>query len=426
MVVKVSASDIQTAAAERYEADLQLLKTWVCINSGTHHVAGNREQLHAIAERFAALPGSGRIEEFEHPADDTDVDTYRACYVHRCRPEAPVQVLLNGHVDTVFDASHPFQDVTLLDAQHLRGPGVTDMKGGIVILLASLELFETFADAELRANLGWEVLLTCDEEIGSVHSRPLLERAAERNQLGITFESSLPDGKLVRRRMGVGYGHARVTGRSAHAGRNFHDGRNAIVKLCDWVQKIHALNHTLDGVIVNTGSMQGGGPLNVVSDHAEARFNLRVQDQIAEQALFQALERIHSEIQESGYTCEWHARLNRRAKEAGPAFDALFEAWQRAASVQGELLDWCDTGGGSDGNLLEAFGLPIIDNLGMMGQHIHSSNEVALLPSLTSRSCLVTTFLLMLSAGEFDALLDGPFAQKLRALQQACTTLTTP
>ena len=185
--------------------------------------------LRSVAERFSCLPGEGRIVEFPHPNEPLIPSAYRACYQHRCREDAPIQVLLNGHIDTVFAADHAFQQCEILDAQGIiKGPGVADMKGGIVIMLAALELFESLQYQGDKNAVGWEVLITCDEEIGSPHSRPVLESAALRNHLGITFESSLPDGKLVRRRMGVGYAHAKVLGRSAHVGRNFAEGKNAI------------------------------------------------------------------------------------------------------------------------------------------------------------------------------------------------------
>ncbi len=371
--------------------------------------------LHAVSKSFSILPGNGEIVEFEHVPDSECTVSCPACYVHRCRENAPIQVFLNGHVDTVYDKNHPFQDCEMQENGTLRGPGITDMKGGIVILLAALELFE----AQVQdPKIGWEVVLTCDEEIGSVQSRPLLKEAAARNHLGITFESSLPDGKLVRKRMGVGYGHAKVLGTSAHVGRNFDDGRNAIVKLSHWITHIHALNQKIPGAIINTGSIHGGGPLNVVSEEAEARFNLRVEDAQAEQALFEALSDIHRSMKEEGYDCQWEAHLNRKAKETGPTFDALFGAWNQAAEALGQTLDWRDTGGGSDGNILQAAGLPIIDNLGMIGDKIHSPNEYAVLSSITERTTLVATFLMMLSAGDFDHPKSNElFARQLKQMQ---------
>jgi len=375
--------------------------------------------LRSVAERFSCLPGEGRIVEFPHPNEPLIPSAYRACYQHRCREDAPIQVLLNGHIDTVFAADHAFQQCEILDAQGIiKGPGVADMKGGIVIMLAALELFESLQYQGDKNAVGWEVLITCDEEIGSPHSRPVLESAALRNHLGITFESSLPDGKLVRRRMGVGYAHAKVLGRSAHVGRNFAEGKNAIVKLCDWITRIHALNDNIPGAIVNTGSIQGGGPLNVVSEQAEARFNLRVDSASAEARLFDAMGHIHRAVEETGYECRWSAHINRKAKETGPAFEILFSAWQHAAAQLGQTLDWRDTGGGSDGNILQAAGLPIIDNLGIIGDQIHSPDEWALLSSIPERTALVTMFLHMLSDGEFDRVSHPAFAHHLKSLQE--------
>jgi glutamate carboxypeptidase len=405
---------IQTLAAKRYIADLQLLESWANINSGTANIGGNQSMLEAIAHRFAKLPGKGGIIDL--PAIASAPPSLPAAYVHRCRENAPVQVLLNGHVDTVFGPDHAFQSCQLIEGEtKLKGPGVTDMKGGIVILLAALEIFETLVN---EPQIGWEIVLTCDEEVGSANSRELLAQAAKRNHIGITFESSLPDQKLVRRRMGVGYARATVRGKSAHVGRDFSNGRNAIVKLSEWIQRIHNLNGKIPGTILNVGSVRGGGPLNVVSELAIAEVNLRMQDAKAEKVLIEALEDLHREVEQEGFICEWHAQVNRPAKESGQAFDRLFEAWTMAADQIGMTLAWRDTGGGSDGNLLQAAGLPIIDNLGMVGDGIHSSQEYAILSSMTDRTTLVAAFLCMLNAGTFDHKGSEPFALQLKKLQQ--------
>lgn len=413
--MKSSIETIRQAAISRYQDDLDLLKQWVNQNSGSHHLAGNKAMLHAVATRFASLPGSGGIHELIHPADAPSLtNTYQACYRHRCREDAPVQILLNGHLDTVFDENHPFQEWKFLENGLIQGPGITDMKGGIIVMLAALEIFESIAS---DSQIGWEILITCDEEVGSLASKPLLLEAAERNHLGITFESSLPDGKLVRKRMGVGYAHAKVSGKSAHVGRNFNEGKNAIIKLCEWIARIHALNDNLPGIIVNTGSIHGGGPLNVVTEHAEARFNLRVENAGAEQRLFEAFDHIFNDIKEPGYNCLWEASLNRKAKETGPAFDMLFGAWNRAATMLGIELGFRDTGGASDGNILQEAGLPIIDNLGVLGDRIHSPEEYLIPHSLTERTILVATFMQMLNSGQFDEPFKRVFAHRIKELQ---------
>jgi glutamate carboxypeptidase len=252
---------IRVAARQRYQADLDCLLSWASINSGTQHLEGNLRMLQEFATRANILPGTGAVTTLSDSVPSRAARPQSAVYRHHCREHAPIQILLNGHVDTVFDANHPFQSCTWLEGGTLlQGPGVADMKGGLVILLAALELFESLTPASIRQRLGWEILINCDEETGSTTSRETLIEAAKRNHLGITFESALPDGYFVRQRMGVGQAHAVVHGRSAHAGRNFHEGRNAIVKLSEWITCLHALNEEIPGIIINTGSIRGGGP----------------------------------------------------------------------------------------------------------------------------------------------------------------------
>lgn len=407
---------IESKATAGFEQDVKRLISWASINSGTGNHEGNRAMLSVIADAFSDLPGTGQIMAID--SVDEQSSAYPAYYQHKCRPDAPVKILLNGHVDTVFGKDHSFQVCERIDADHLRGPGVTDMKGGLVVMLSALKIFEALGD---QSNMGWEVLITCDEEIGSRNSFHALSQAANRNHLGITFESSLPDGKLVRKRMGVGTFTAKVRGKTAHVGRNFNEGKNAIVKLCGWIQRIDALNGKIPGIIVNAGAISGGGPLNVVSEYAESFFNVRVTDSTVERKLKEEFARIAESVQEEGYVCEWSGGLNRAAKESGPAFEVLFECWQQAASPCGLILDWRDTGGGSDGNILQSEGLPLIDNLGVVGDGIHSSDEYVMLNSLTERTRLVATFLWMLSAGMFDKS-EVSFGTYLKNLQLKTTS----
>jgi glutamate carboxypeptidase len=158
----------------------------------------------------------------------------------------------------------------------------------------------------------------------------------------------------------------------------------------------------------------------VVSDFAEAHFNLRVRGHTETKHLLNAMEQIHARIAQSdGFRCEWSAGLNRPPKEAGPAWDLLFGAWQKSASLCGTSIQHRDTGGASDGNLLESAGLPIIDNLGILGDHIHSPREYCIPSSMTERTILVTCFLMQLAAGAFDEGLPQPFARLVKSIQAA-------
>jgi len=242
------------------------LENWANINSGSSHAAGLERMRLALRQSFAALPGSLLDEP---PLPDSALRALRV----RLRPDAPRRILLSGHYDTVYDAGHPFQACRWENERILRGPGVADMKGGIVVMHAALEAFEQSPGAD---RLGWEVLLTPDEETGSRGSAPLLAEAAQRNDFGLVFEPARPDGNLVRSRKGVGQLSVICRGRAAHVAREPNDGRNAIVALAEFLCAASRVPGKLPGALVNAGRIRGGSDAtNIVPDFAEAVLDVR-------------------------------------------------------------------------------------------------------------------------------------------------------
>jgi glutamate carboxypeptidase len=206
---------------EKTEELCARLTAWAHINSGSTHIAGLARMRDALASAFGEIPGV-TIEIV--PLAGTEACALRV----RCRPGAPRQILFSGHYDTVYDAAHSFQTCERIDARTLRGPGVADMKGGLLVMLTAAQLLETSPAA---AQLGWEALLTPDEEIGSAGSAPVIAATARRHRLALVFEPARGNGDLVRSRKGTGNFSVTCHGRAAHAGRVPNNGRNAIVAL---------------------------------------------------------------------------------------------------------------------------------------------------------------------------------------------------
>jgi glutamate carboxypeptidase len=252
---------------------VQLVET----NSYSHHLKGLDAMLRHLAGMVEGL--GGRMETLplapHHIVDDggnvTSCELGRALRVSK-RPGAPRRILFSGHMDTVFPPEHSFQEPVLQGDGILQGPGAADLKGGLVVMLATLEAFERSPWAE---NIGGEMLLNPDEEIGSPGSQPLLAEAAGRHHLGLVYEPALADGSIVSSRKGDGDFTAVVRGRSAHAGRDFHLGRNAVCALAEFICRVDALNGKREGVTLNCGSIRGGGPANIVPDCALVRINVR-------------------------------------------------------------------------------------------------------------------------------------------------------
>lgn len=367
---------------------------WAEINSGSSNLPGLDRMREALAADFGALPHA-RVESV--PLEGTTAQALRVLI----RPSAPTQLLLNGHFDTVYGAHHAFQRCTV-DGDRLRGPGVADMKGGLAVMLAALREFAGTPHAD---RLGFEIILTPDEETGSVASRPLLESMAQSRQhaFALIFEPARPNGDIVRSRKGTGIFTVTCHGRAAHAGRDPAAGRNAILALIEYLPEVAELGRDLEGVSVNVGNIRGGGAVNIVPDFAEAQINIRTSRLADETEVMECLQELAEPInQRDGLRLVVTGKFNRPPKEVTPDEERLFAWWQQSARETGVKLGWQDVAGGSDGNLLGAAGLPTLDGLGPPGEHLHSSDEFIRLPALVERAKIATHFLERVSSGEIE------------------------
>lgn len=395
----------------RREQMVDLVTAWSAINTGSYHLAGLERFATVLATEFSPLGGT--MELIDLPPQEI-IDRHgkialqplgRAIRITR-RPTSPLQVLLAIHYDTVFAVDHPFQAPIQLDSNTLRGPGVADAKGGLVVMLTALETLER---SGVASQLGWEILLTPDEELGSPGSSALFEQAAKRNDIGLVFEPALPDGSLVGIRKGSGNFTAVVTGRAAHAGRNPELGRNAIHALADFIVLAHDMPALIPGVTVNVGQIEGGGPVNIVPDLAIARLNIRVdstdQQRSAESRLAQILHEINSR---EGISLKLHGSFTAPPKLMDDSTLNLFHQIQECGRELGLTLDWKPAGGVCDGNRLAAAGLPTVDTLGPRGGNLHSDSEYLLLDSLTERAKLTLSLLFQYATGEFKPMKPRP------------------
>ena len=367
---------------------------WANQNSGSDHPAGLAAMLRLLEADFAALP---EVTVVPVACVNTTAQALRVTY----RPEAPRQVFLCGHYDTVYGADHPFQRCELMDERTLRGPGVTDMKGGLIVMLAALQ---DYLASSPPATLGFEILITPDEETGSFGSAALLAEAARRHRLGLVFEPARPNGNLVHSRKGTGNFTATCLGRAGHAAKSPSDARNAIAALAEFLVGASRVPAEMPGVLLNIGLIRGGSEAtNVVPDFAQALLDIRITHVADRDAILARLRELAAPINaREGLRLEITGSFNRPPKECGPVEEAVFAAWQHCGRELGlPPFSWIHAGGGSDGNLLSAAGLPNLDGLGVIGDHLHSDREYCVLPSLIERARLAAQFLRRLAAGEF-------------------------
>jgi glutamate carboxypeptidase len=379
---------------------------WANVNSGSRNADGLARVLDLLEAEARALPArTGRIPTGTSSTvgDDGAVraEAHADALKITARPEAPIQVVLTGHYDTVFPPDSGFQSVVTRPDGALNGPGIADMKGGISVMLAALEAFETHPD---RERVGWTVLLSPDEEIGSPASAPLLAELGARGHIGLTYEPALADGTLAGARKGSGNYHLIVTGTAAHAGRAFHEGANAVAGAAMIAARLHALNGQREGVTVNVAKISGGGALNVVADNAVVRFNVRVPDAQSSAWVAETVRGIAAEPPFPGLTLDLHGGMTRAPKPMDASQTALFEAVRQTGALLGQTLAWKPSGGVCEGNNLHAAGLPNIDTLGVLGGDIHSDQEFAWPASFVERAQLSALILCKIATGEIDAL----------------------
>ncbi len=390
---------IERAAADHVVSAPMLAQVaaWAAVNTGTGNLEGLRRMAHVLADAFASLPGTVALID-PAPAERIAADGKAEPVVHgqhlvvRVRPDAARRVLLTGHMDTVFAADHPFQALKWLDDNTLNGPGVADMKGGITVMLAALGAIEAGG-----TGLGYDVLINSDEETGSTSSAALIAELARDKCAALTYEPALPDGSLAGARRGSGNFSAIITGKAAHAGRNPADGRNALVAAADFALRLAAARSP--SLSINPAKIDGGGPNNIVPDHAILRFNLRPakpQDEAVARKLIDdtaaAIRRDHD------VAIILHGGFGRPPKPISPDSLRLFNLVQQAGADLGQSIVWRDTGGVCDGNNIAACGVPVVDTMGVCGGAIHSADEFLLTDSLIPRAQLSALALLRIAA----------------------------
>jgi glutamate carboxypeptidase len=397
-------TNIERACVEAASAAPMLVQVqnWSEVNSGSRNLDGLATLGARLAGAFAVLPGEiqmvdpAPVEAIDPAGKPYEVPHGRNLHL-KVRPDAPVQLLFTGHMDTVFAADHAFQSLSWLEpGKVLNGPGVADMKGGIAVMLAALEAVEASPAASV---LGYEVVINSDEEVGSLGSASLIAEAARGKRAALTYEpSALPDGTLAGARPGSGNFSFTVRGRSAHAGRNAEEGRNAIVAAADLAMRLQAA--VGPGLKINPARIDGGSPNNVVPDLAVLRVNIRpetLDGQDRAQALIDTMAAAVAAEHDVGIHV--HGHFARPPKPMTPEAEALFNLVKRAGADLGQTIGWQSTGGVCDGNNIAACGVPVIDTMGVRGGSIHSMEEFLIVDSLAERAALSALTILRLAEG---------------------------
>ena len=350
-------------------ADIEAISA---IESPTSDVAGVNRVLDVIVGWFAGTGAA--IERFA--IDDRFGDMLRV----RCNPERNEPgILVLSHVDTV----HPLG--TLASALPIRregdkvfGPGIYDMKGGLVLALAA---WRGLARAGVRTPLPVTFLFNPDEEVGSVGSRRHIEAEGDRSRYVLVTEPKRAGGKIVTERKGTGRFVIRTRGRPAHAGAAHHKGRSAIRAMARIILEVEGFTDYKRGITTNVGLVSGGTGVNVIPEHCTINADLRVTDLASAAEMEERFRALGKDDKDVEVTVT--GGLHRPPFVRGPHVEGLFARAGEVAERIGLKLESDGlSGGGSDGNFTAARGISTLDGLGIDGDGAHTHNEHVLVSSI--------------------------------------------
>lgn len=375
----MSTPAVLAAATEHVEEYLHDLESFVNLDSGTHDTA-----MVQAAGEFAAgcFEKAGCAVEWVRSADPAIADTY----VARLSGNGRRRVVLLGHHDTVFSGGTASERPFKTSNGRAFGPGVSDMKSGVLLGAYALRLLRTldFDDFHEIVFVG-----NPDEEIGSPTSRAIIEREAEGADLVLVLEPGRAPGAIQTTRKGVGMFELTVRGRASHAGSQPEAGRSALVEMAHKVLELDALTDFDSGLTVNVGVVEGGTRRNVVPEQARALIDLRVVTNVQGDRAISLIREIAGRTHVDGTTSVLDGGMNRPAMEKSVETERALEVgWSIVRELGHEPLE-VSSGGGSDGNFTAALGVPTLDGLGPVGRDAHSVDEWIDLASLADRMALV-------------------------------------
>lgn len=384
---------LEVALDDQTRVMLETLERWVELNTGTWNREGLERMAALLAESLASLDfvvelEPGRVTGLPGREQSRTGPLIIARRAPSVKTAPAARFLLVGHYDTVFEPDSRFQEFRLSaeDPERALGPGVADMKGGLVVMLFALRALAHTGDLERAA---WTVILNADEEVGSLVSRERIEAEARKADFGFVFEGARPDGAMIRSRRGVGQFQMRVEGVAAHAGNGHAQGRSAIRELAQKVPRVEALTDYSRGITLNVGTLEGGTKRNVVPAFAEAWIDVRFDQQEHGEEVRGKLEQLAGEVFVEGTRTRLWGTLHRPPKPAAVDTLRLLELHEELARDLGlDTPASVHAGGGTDGSLMQAVGLPTLDSLGVRGGNAHTEEEFVVIQSLSERATL--------------------------------------
>jgi glutamate carboxypeptidase len=395
--------------ASREDRMMSTLEEWVNINTGSWNVEGKRILAQKITEKLVRLGFRVDVREVDTRRWPTQTQELLGPLIIGRRAAGSVSVfkparfLLVGHYDTVFEPDSEFKRLTMKDEARriATGPGVADMKGGIVIMLEALSALDSQGLLDLAE---WTVVMNPDEEISSPASGDWIRGYSRVSDYGFVFEMAHGSGAMVRSRRGIGQYFMSIQGVAAHMGSAAAKGASAVLEMAHKIIQAESTSDEMKGVSVRAGIVGGGEKINIVPERADAWFDIRFERPEDGYRTLKKLDEITGVASVPHTSAYGIGRLVRPPKIASKRSDRLLQAHADVARDIGlELPDPIVlAGGGTDGSLMQDEGLPTLDSMGVVGGDAHTDREFADMNTLKERAavCAVLLKRLMLQAGQ--------------------------
>jgi glutamate carboxypeptidase len=361
--------------ASQKEAMLALLAEVVNMDSGSYDKAG----VDAVGQRFVRFFAEQGLITTSEPHERFG----NAIHVRLDdKPTNERPIVLMGHRDTVFPKGEAGRRPFRMEGGRAYGPGVSDMKAGLVMNAFVLAAFKRFGGAP--APLAG--LITSDEEIASPSSRPIIERVGRAARCVLNSEPGRPSGNVVTSRKGGVFLAFEVTGKAAHSGGNFEKGISAIAEMAHKIVAMHQLTDLPRGITVNVGLVKGGQSVNTTAPSAEGQIDLRYVEPEQRSAMLAALQQIIDSPTVPGTSARLEIRGEFLPVTQTPEAEQLFACYQSAAADAGLKVAGEFTGGCADSGFTAAVGCPTLCGLGPVGGNAHTPEEYLEVDTMVPRA----------------------------------------
>ena len=333
---------------------------------------------------------NARGQEWEWDMEYFPVREFGNCHLARIRGKGEGKFLLLGHLDTVYPEGIAAERPLRAEGNKLIGPGVCDMKGGLLVAMYALRGLQ-LAGFDDFSELG--IFFCCDEEIGSPTSKKFYTPLVKKADAVLVLENARANGNIVSARKGTGEYTLRVHGHSAHAGVEPEKGANAILELAHQIIALHNLNGIAPGVTVNAGIIGGGTRTNVVPDEAWVQVDVRAVNPEGAHIAHDAVMQLAAQTQVARTRIEIEGQFNFPPMAKTPAVALMAEWAKEGARELGFEIQDQSTGGASDANNVAAAGVPVLDGLGPIGGLDHSPDEYIERDSIIPRTQLLAVLI---------------------------------